>query len=271
MPAISASGQVYVLNGALSVQSVGGQYLATGSPLSFIGGFAAPVGVTTKTYTIPSGARSIIIDSPQSLNKVALNIYGTTTLLEALFVSSNGSGPLAAQLPDAGDLTVTVTVTNNSGTTQDMYLYWGFSLDDYGTTSLVAANSYRPPYGIGKYSMITNARTPVKFGDDSQDPQRATATSVTQNGSGVLVAAPGAGYSLVVWQSSVYCVGTAQCDALITDSAGNVLNRCDTLSIAFSNVVHGGIRLPTNTGISWYSDNFITQSVFTVWFTSEIT
>jgi len=271
MPAIAASGQIYVLNGALSVQSVNGQYLATGSPLTFIGGFPAPVGPTVKTYTIPTGARALIINSTQSLKSIAISAYGTVSLVPALFATSNGSGPLACQIPEGLDTQITISVTNNSGATQDMYLWWSYSLDDYGSTSLVAANNYRPPLGLGKYSMIGNDRVPMRLGDDSQDPQSALATSATPNSSGTLIAAPGAGYTLVIWQSNMRCVAAGgEADLAIQDTANQPINWITTNSFEESNMVHGGLRIGNNLGLLWIAANFIGSALFAARFTTEL-
>jgi hypothetical protein len=271
MPAIAASGQVYVLNGAITVTSGSGGYLATGSPLMYIQSLVCPIGVTSHTFTIPSGARAIVMNSARSLTKCAISAYGASTLLNCLFVTSNGSGPLAAQLPTATDTQVTVQITNGDVGSQTLYFWWAFSLDDYGSTSLNQANTYRPPLGYGKYSMIANDRVPVRLGDDSQDPQSALATSVTPNSSGTLIAAPGAGNTLVIWQSNMRCVAAGgEADLAIQDTNNQPLNWITTNSFNFSNMVHGGIRLGNNVGLIWVAANFIGSALFACRFTTEV-
>jgi hypothetical protein len=271
MPAIAASGQVYVLNGAITVNSGAGGYLATGSPLMYITAVVCPIGVTNHTFTIPSGARAIVMNSARSLNKCAISAYGASSLLNCLFVTSNGSGPLAAQLPTGTDTQVTVQVTNSDIGSQTLYFWWAFSLDDYGATSLNQANTYRPPLGYGKYSMIANDRVPTRFGDDSQDPSRAN-FGCLNTGSGTIIAAPGVGYSLVLWETAFLLIPNAATGIItINDGTFNwdfIASNSDAKTVT---TVHGGIRMPTNTGLTCSYFNCANLSQAQIKYTVELT
>ena len=270
MAQINNAGQVYVANGVVNINTSNGQYLAVGNPLVYVGSEAAPIGNTTFNFVLPVGVRSIIINDADSMANIGFYIYGHQSNILYGSVDSKGTGPMAIHLPPGPDTSIDVTIVNRSASADTVYIWWSFSIDDFGFSALNDSNGPHVPSSYGAYSVITNRRVPVRFGDDVQPMQVALLGPITAAGGTLVIASPGAGNSIVLWQSSIRNVGTGNSE--IVDSGGVLVNTTDANSVGRSSntVVHGGLKIRDNSSINLSTDGgtFIQCSI---WYTVEAT
>jgi len=253
VPAIAASGQVYVLNGQLTVTAGPNGYLATGSPAVYIDKYV----VTTTTQTLinlilPSGVRGIAFVSNQSLNKINVDIRGHQTVLTYINELFNGSTWGLCQLSSGIDVSIDITLQNNSSIDDTVYFYWVYNLDDFGQWSFPLGQMAKPPLLYGKNTVITNNRVPVRIGDDGLGLNYADAI-LTSTGTAVLIAAPGAGAQLFIWLVNLTTVNSLPTEGIIRTSSTfqKVIHLSSSAQSSITKQL-GGHPLPVGEGLQLY-------------------
>jgi hypothetical protein len=271
VPAIAASGQVYILNGQLTVTSGPGGYLATGSPLVYAGSLYV-VNPTTGTINlpIPAGARALIIQGANGIINNTIVVQGATSAAFYLAGVFKGSTWAAAQLAVGIDTNVILSIVPH-GYTENFYYYWAFNLDDFGQW-MMPGNGGLPKatMNYGKNSVITNPRVPVRIGADNADPS-IIQTSYNGNAAAVLLTAPGAGQTLVLWRYNIrYVANAAGYFSLLDTNNSNVIGEVYGNASQSKSENLNGLRLSSNNGLTvTYSLAF--NSTITVYYTVENT
>lgn len=271
-PQINNSGQIYVANGLLTVSTPNGTYLATGSPITSAGSFTCPGGGhLIQSFTPPVPTMGLIISGRNGISNKQILVVAGPGAVGVLDCAPNQVGQVLATFPGSLTAGCTVTIIDLGGGTEIFDFYWMYNIPNYGQLGQGGNNNLQVPLGVGQYGLITNNRVPVRIGDDSQNIQESHVSSTT-TGSGTLIAAPGVGISLVLWESSVTATSTVVgAYAVITDGAVNLNLRGaqNDSNYRSHNVFHGGRKMPPNTGLNYFNNGCFGAS-FDMYYSTEV-
>lgn len=252
MPAIAASGQVFILNGALTVSAGPNGYLATGSPVLFNATLAVGAsGTFNGNFNPPPNAMGLLFIGRLDLASKFIGVTNTATGQQYLSQSVNSVSQIMAILPGGTVPTVTVTVVDHSGNAETIDTYWVFNVPQAGMVTPGGFGAFSLPPNYGNYEVITNTDLFSRLGTRGQYPQFANA-SFAGTGSNALVSAPGVGRHLVIWESQVHNFNVGGRSFVLISLGSLWLNINDkNTDSGVTHVVHGGLALPSNTGIGY--------------------
>ena len=272
MPAIAAAGQVFITNGSIGITTVGGQYLATAAPVELENIHLCLASInTTWVVAIPANARSYVINGSRGILNKTITVTGVQSGDVYYQGTVNGTTWHRIILPLGFDTSIQINVTDYSGLAENIIGYWGFNLDDFGAYTIPFGTNPKITLNNGKNTLITNARTPIRFGDDKQVLDYASGV-VTGSSPVTVISSPGAGYSLVIWESAIINVSNLPANISIDDPvSGNIVNELVTSGYDSNKIIHGGLKLPTNTGLQLTTSINVVTASARIWYTVEPT
>lgn len=271
MAQINSSGQVYVLNGFLTVSNPNGQYLATGSPVLLAGSMTCPASsFDTQGFTPPTSAMGVVVIGRNGILNKRISIQNGPNNVPVFDANVNEIGQIEGVFAGGNTTGCSITITDLGGGAETFDVYWCFDVPNPGLVLTPQGSVGILPSGAGIESVITNRRVPVRLGDDYIGMQNI-GLAIGTSQSGTLIAAPGAAFKLVIWHITGGLVASAASGLRFSDSvSGTRIFDIFTATVLSDNHSYGGLALPANHGISYSSDANCSVAEIGVWYTTEL-